>query len=237
MSGRHHAFWPGHLGNGAKLSESTPLNPFQGAEEEQEGLVSQVPREGRGIRGGDGFLAEKITIEMSRNSNSPTDALQFPSYLRTLHFFISSPPPLSSCSYLRKHSKHTKDFFSPCLCIFSLPATWQLIVSFISVALIEQPNQKQLKEMSIYLAYRFMVLWKLRQKLKQLVAAHLQLRTKMLSSSVSVCSYVVFSTFLKPRSPCLGIGTIHQELVSSHLLTTSATPIDISTGQFTYTVS
>lgn len=88
MSGRHHAFWPGHLGNGAKLSESTPLNPFQGAEEEQEGLVSQVPREGRGIRGGDGFLAEKITIEMSRNSNSPTDALQFPSYLRTLHFFI-----------------------------------------------------------------------------------------------------------------------------------------------------
>lgn len=183
------------------------------------------------------FLLRRLQLRWAGTPIHPQMPFSFlPIFVPCISSFLLLPPwvpvPISGSI-----QNIPRIFFSPCLCIFSLPATWQLIVSFISVALIEQPNQKQLKEMSIYLAYRFMVLWKLRQKLKQLVAAHLQLRTKMLSSSVSVCSYVVFSTFLKPRSPCLGIGTIHQELVSSHLLTTSATPIDISTGQFTYTVS
>ena len=42
---------------------------------------------------------------------------------------------------------------------------------------------------------------------------------------------------LKPRSPCLGNGTVHKELVFPHLLPISTIPIDISTDQLTYTAS
>lgn len=69
-----------------------------------------MPREDRA-----GFLAEKITMEISRNSDSPPDALHFPSGLYTLPFLSF---PLDFLFLSQEAFENIPRMFPPCLLVF-----------------------------------------------------------------------------------------------------------------------